>query len=522
MTHATELIARQREETLDPGEALYLGEHLSDCAQCRDLERSISRADSLIASGHPARTPRTPARPRRSLPVRVLAIVGGAALVLALGIATGTTLRERQQGASPGTPTFEVVPNLPAATQPPSAITPEPAVGEPRSAGAVAEAGVLYIKGADGQIHRYEGATGTLAPRRGGTFAARFAEGVLVVGPDGDARRLDWDGGSASEICGPGTVIDISNDGNCAFRSDTGVIQIMAPRMRPRVAPENWGAGEVAWDESGARLALIRSQPGPSFEERGHNALWVMDPDGRVRELYEPSGPAAFVMDPEWSPDGRWITVLEQGIISSSIGADGATLLLVEVASGRATSVGPTIGRSWRAWSPSGELAFVRGAGRETWRDKRLVLRGPDGAERELALPDAGHVQLAPAWSAAGDLAFVIGPSGDPTGYMDGTGVGDRRGMILRAGATSPEEVRCPNGVVEGIQPSVSAGTLLLCRTPGSDELYPLSIWFVRPGAVTAVPLVTGIQSHPDARGFGFYGLQPPLSEIVAWSRAGE
>jgi hypothetical protein len=32
--------------------------------------------------------------------------------------------------------------------------------------------------------------------------------------------------------------------------------------------------------------------------------------------------------------------------------------------------------------------------------------------------------------------------------------------------------------------------------------------------------LVTGLVSDPQAGGFGFYGAQPSLFSIVAWSRA--
>ena len=75
--------------------------------------------------------------------------------------------------------------------------------------------------------------------------------------------------------------------------------------------------------------------------------------------------------------------------------------------------------------------------------------------------------------------------------------------------------LRCPGLVTEGIRLSADAtSALLLCRTPGVDQ-HALQLWFA-PISGTPRALVTGL----GALGFGFYGLQPSLFDITAWSLA--
>jgi hypothetical protein len=73
----------------------------------------------------------------------------------------------------------------------------------------------------------------------------------------------------------------------------------------------------------------------------------------------------------------------------------------------------------------------------------------------------------------------------------------------------------CPGLVTEGVRWSVDGrAALLLCRVPGVDQ-HALQVWYAPlPGAPR--PLVTGLGDL----GFGYYGLQPSLLDIVAWSLA--
>lgn len=116
MSHAAELLARRREEALDPAEDLYLREHLAGCAKCRELDRSIVRADRLIAGPAPAIVPGPMAPPRARMPVRAI-LVGALTVVLVVaGAVAGNALRERRSGqdvAGSGPAFAASVPDLP-------------------------------------------------------------------------------------------------------------------------------------------------------------------------------------------------------------------------------------------------------------------------------------------------------------------------------------------------------------------------------------------------------------------------
>ena len=359
----------------------------------------------------------------------------------------------------------------------------------PVAVGKAPEAGILYVTAGDDRIYRYDGATGDLSPVSArSTFVRETSSGVEVVGRHGSADLLRWDGTVGSSLCGDGTAVAIAPNGACAYREQDGAVAVRLPgeAARREVLPPDWKGGVAAWDPTGTRLALLRHTPGPTFDERGHDALWLLERDGSLRELYRPSVPTAFVYAVRWSPDGRWLTASESPIISNSVAADGVPMLLIDTATGRTVRLG--VARSPQ-WSDRGELAFVRGEGRETWRDKRLVVRSPAGAERLVAVPDERFVQLAPAWAGV-TLAFVVGPSGGVSpDYMAGVGIGARYGLVL-APDGKRTEVRCPNGPLEGLRPSADGSSyLLLCRAPGSDP-RPLSIWWWHVGSATALPLL--------------------------------
>jgi hypothetical protein len=256
-------------------------------------------------------------------------------------------------------------------------------------------------------------------------------------------------------------------------------------------------------------------------------ALWVLEKDGRTREIYRP--PARGVLStPRWSPDGQFALVRQYTSTSASGAADGfgTSLLLIEVATGRAVNLG--IVMSPPQWGPRGELAYVSGGSRFTWENKTLIVRGANGRERTEQLPtNEPRVALAPAWDLVnGRLAWISGPalpdSGNGDGYIDGAGAGQRMAVIDDGRKIS--EVQCGAGrVAEGVQWSSDGDDLLLlCRKPGRDA-FPLELWLYRLRDGTSAPLVTGLVGGPlEAAGFGFYGAQPSLFSIVAWSRAAD
>ena len=409
----------------------------------------------------------------------------------------------------------------PAPTSPTAA--PSPVTG-PASAGAVADAGTLYLLGDDDQIYRYDGPTGSIDPRWArSTFGPRTSSGVYALGREGGAELLGWDGAKTAIECGARFVTSIVPGIGCASVGDDGVsVQLVGERSARRILPADWGASAPILSPDGRRIAVVRAierrPPGPGMDP-GLAALWVIEPDGRSHEVYRPAG-RGVLSAPQWSPDGTKLIVRQTDTTSASFAADllGISTVLIDLGTATSRSLGAT--RS-ETWSRDGRLAFVRGGYRMTWYGKQLWMVDRDGGEHRLA-GDTHRVALAPAWAPRDEIAWVDGPAtelGDGDGYIDGRGAGQRTAVIRRAGTDRP--VACADGrVVEGVAWSNDAAKLLLlCRKPGREE-RPLELWLYRLADDTATPLVTNLPSDRVARGFGFYGAQPPLTVIAAWSLA--
>jgi hypothetical protein len=385
----------------------------------------------------------------------------------------------------------------------------------------------VYFLEPDDAVYRYEGATGHLdVAVRGATFDRVVSAGPYVAGRQSGLTLLRWDGTTQDATCGTGRV-DRSPSGACVSSGADGVFIQLPGESAPRLElPPDWGAGSAQWSPTADRLLLIRAirpRPGPGMDP-GQSALWVRESDGRLRELYRPPGQGVLT-NLRWSPDGKSALVWRIGTTSNSFAADGVetAALLVDVDTAKVVDLGVVMSTQPQ-WGPDGSLAFIRGGGRMTWDSKQLVVRGVDGRERVTAPTDASRVALLPAWDPAhGRLAWVSGPSATGSlsgdGYVEGLGPGQRVAMI--DDGMSASEVRCSEGrVVEGVRwSSDGSALLLLCRKPGRDPL-PLELWLYRLVDGSSAPLVRGLVSDPIAGGFGFYGAQPSLFSIVAWSRA--
>jgi hypothetical protein len=392
----------------------------------------------------------------------------------------------------------------------------------------VPDAGVLYVIGADDGIYRYDGRSGQLTSVwRASSFDRANAAGVYAAGRHGGLTLLRWDGTTANVACGTG-YHGVSASGACVSSGTDGISVQLPGEGTPRlVLPPDWGGASPVWSPEGNRLLLVRmiaARPGPGTDP-GLAALWVLESDGRTREIYRPRD-RGVLMAPSWSPDGQFGLVRQYTSTSNSLAADGVgtSLLLIEVATGHVVDLG--IVMSAPQWGPHGQLAYVSGGGRMTWANKALIVRGAGGRERIAQAPtNEPRVALAPAWDLANRrLAWISGPALpdrlDGGGYIDGTGPGQRVAVIDDSVKTS--EVRCGSGrVAEGVRWSSDGDALLLlCRKPGRDP-FPLELWLYRLGDGTSAPLVTGVVgAPPEAGGFGFYGAQPSLFRMVAWSRA--
>jgi hypothetical protein len=149
---------------------------------------------------------------------------------------------------------------------------------------------------------------------------------------------------------------------------------------------------------------------------------------------------------------------------------------------------------------------------------------------KELAILDQGwHVTvaagggatiaLAPAWQPVNPgarLAWIDAP--DTTEccqrYVAGLGPSAQRVAVLD-GAGGRTRKGCPGMVTEGVRWSADGrSVLLLCRAP-AVEYHALQVWYAPLGG-TARALVTGLGDLA----FGYYGKQPSLLDITAWSLA--
>jgi hypothetical protein len=431
------------------------------------------------------------------------------------------------------TPSASAVPSL-AATTPAPTSTPSPGAA-PVSSGVVAEAGVLYVWGADDGIYRYDGATGALSRVwRASTLVRETANGPYVLGRHGGLDLLRWDGKTEAK-CPSGSFADVSVHGTCAFSGvggDTAVYVDRGISGAQMLLPADWGAGSFAWSPDGAELAIVRSEPRtdvvPALEPSTRNTLWYLDRRGALTKIFDSSNALSFLYGLKWSLDGR-VAFWEIATTSNSLAADGAatSLHVVDVHTRAKWDLGTTLGsRAWGQWSPDGRLAFVSGGGRETWGNKQLVVLERDGTRRVVAgdlgrIGGSARAAIAPSWQpifgTPARLAWIEGPAGGigaSPDYFRAVGpIAQRVAVLETPGGRA--EMSCPGLVTEGVRWSADASAaLLLCRAPGVEQ-RALQVWYA-PLAGTPRALVTGLGDL----GFGYYGLQPSLFDIVAWSLA--
>lgn len=245
---------------------------------------------------------------------------------------------------------------------------------------------------------------------------------------------------------------------------------------------------------------------------------------GTLRKVFDPRTEASFIFGVKWSPDRR-VSLWDSATTSASFGADGVltSLHVVNVDTAADADLGTTVqDRAWAQWSSDGRLAFVRGGGRETWLGKQVVILETDGIQRVVAGDLSAHPTalsrsaIAPAWQPTHGqprLAWIESPAVSDAypGYFRGLGPSAERVGIIDDG----RRIACPGLVTEGVRLSADAtAALLLCRVPAVEH-HALQLWYAPIGG-TPRPLVTGLGDL----GFGYYGMQPSLLDITAWSMA--
>jgi hypothetical protein len=469
--------------------------------------------------------------------------------------------------AEPSATTPTAAPSNASASPSPAATTAPPS--SPVSAGAVPDAGLLFFFDYSGPpdigqtvtpaLYRYDSATGALS-KIDGWFswgvAHETASGIYVPGPNGRMDFMRWDGTRASDqeftACQqePGyfaSWCSVSATGvGVGYGSHTGpgpgpftgpwcppaFIRLPGTARSTSFPPELCVQSarvsadgtqiliiDVARQASPGALVGGQCQPGYAtvdntacYEQR----IWIMPVGGTPRQLRLSPALPGFVPG-ELSPDG-----------SSAVGWHLGILVLVDLLTGKTTSLAQSQRTGSPRWSASGGLAFVGGAHEESWINRSVVVVAKDGSARDIrSLPDNGKtawtIGLAPAWDPAGQrLAWIASPANVPGSdaaqdYLAGRGVGDRRVLVSDL-TSAPLEIRCGEGIAEGVRWSRDGtALLLLCRRLGA-RVGAFELWLHRLGTPggAPVPIVKGITwGGVDAEGFA-----PDLFFNTAWSRA--
>src|SRR5256885_1727143 len=134
----------------------------------------------------------------------------GLLIVAALAAAACGSAAATQPAVVLAAPSPTTAPTVPSPTASPGATAPV-------TAGAVPEAGVVYLWGADDGIYRYDGATGLITRVWGAsTLARESAYGPYVLGRHGGTTLLRWDG-TTQQVCGGGNWSVFSTRETCAY-----------------------------------------------------------------------------------------------------------------------------------------------------------------------------------------------------------------------------------------------------------------------------------------------------------------
>lgn len=186
---------------------------------------------------------------------------------------------------------------------------------------------------------------------------------------------------------------------------------------------------EPTWSPDGRRIAFHRAAAGSSA------GLYVMDADGSnvVRIATGPLLPS----DPEWSPHGRWIAVVDQENAIYLISPDGTRQR-------RVAQVEDPLSIERPHWSPDGkQIAFTTnnadepGPQPDTY-DHDMWIVNVDGSDLHELVPKRPQFDHYPAWSPEGDWIIFSGHRGGVNGLYKMRPGGGRAEAIIDLNLNSP------------------------------------------------------------------------------------
>ncbi len=114
------------------------------------------------------------------------------------------------------------------------------------------------------------------------------------------------------------------------------------------------------WSPDGQQLAFVVDvYPSPNG---GHRDIWVSDADGsHARQLYDCVAPCDTSEFPAWSKDGKSVMFAKWDLVDGVV--DGSQLELVDVATGKVSTLAETHGADYFAysrWSPDGKKVVTQ------------------------------------------------------------------------------------------------------------------------------------------------------------------
>ena len=255
--------------------------------------------------------------------------------------------------------------------------------------------------------------------------AARIAsEGDPAWSPDGRliafARWLPWDKHGRQTKA----IYTIRPDGT----NERLLIGPNALNTRP--------ASEPSWSPDGKWIAFTRSEGDSPSQETGPTGLFVARADGsHARRLTKEGWRNPYIQGapPAWSPDGRRIAYVGEGVGITLLRLDGTGKTSLPISGSRCGEL---------AWSPDGEQ-FALGCGEDHTNDLGIYVMRVDGSDFHKVVAD--KLASSPTWSPDGTTIVFSGnsclvPTVEDPGICavgaDGSGL--RALTHFRAVSTSP------------------------------------------------------------------------------------